>query len=109
MSNCHLVAGRSLIDLVASRLALRAPALRAATALTRPNRSAQRLPCGRRASESYTRAAALVDAILKGALPGNLPVGEPTRFTLAVNLKTAAAFGIIVPPAILVRADKVIE
>src|SRR5262245_25018476 len=47
MSNCHLVAARSLIDLAASRLALRAPALRAATALTRPNRSAQRLPCGR--------------------------------------------------------------
>src|SRR5882757_7735175 len=50
MSNCHLVAARPLIDLVASRLALRAPALRAATALTRPNRSAQRLPCGRRAA-----------------------------------------------------------
>ena len=50
MSNCHLVAGRSLIDLAASRLVLRAPALRAATALTRPNRSAQRLPCGRRAA-----------------------------------------------------------
>jgi len=49
MSNCHLVAGRSLIDLTASRLALRTPALRAATALTRPNRSAQRLPCGRHA------------------------------------------------------------
>src|SRR5262245_8861012 len=49
MSNCHLVAGRSLIDLAASRLALRAPALRAATALTRPDRSAQRLPCGRHA------------------------------------------------------------
>ena len=49
MSNCHLVAARSLIDLAASRLALRAPALRAATALTRPNRSAQRLPCGRHA------------------------------------------------------------
>jgi len=47
MSNCHLVAGRSLIDLVASKLALRAPALRAATALTRPNRSAQRLACRR--------------------------------------------------------------
>src|SRR6516225_3455347 len=47
MGNCHLVAGRSLIDLVASRLALCAPALRAATTLTRPNRSAQRLPCGR--------------------------------------------------------------
>src|SRR5262249_46045610 len=47
MSNCHLVAGRSLIDLAASRLALRAPALRAATALTRPSRSAQRLRSGR--------------------------------------------------------------
>ena len=47
MSNCHVAAGRSLIDLVASRLALRAPALRAAMALTRPNQSAQWLPCGR--------------------------------------------------------------
>src|SRR5215471_8344135 len=47
MSNCDLVAGRSLIALAASRLALGAPALRAATALTRPNRSAQWLPCGR--------------------------------------------------------------
>jgi hypothetical protein len=49
MSNCDFVAGRSLTDLAASRLALRAPALRAATALTRPNRSAQRLPCDRHA------------------------------------------------------------
>src|SRR6266404_4716980 len=56
MSNCHLVAGRSLIDLVASRLALRAPALRAATALTRPNRSAQRLPCGRRTAPTAVTA-----------------------------------------------------
>src|SRR5262245_65087655 len=47
MGNCQLVAVRSLSDLAASRLALRAPALRAATVLTRPNRSAQRLPCGR--------------------------------------------------------------
>src|SRR6516162_11818758 len=47
MSNCHVAAGRSLIDLVASRLALRAPAVRAATALTRPNQSAQWLLCGR--------------------------------------------------------------
>ncbi len=46
VSNCDLVAVRSLIDLVASKLALRAPALRAATALTRPNRSAQHLSCG---------------------------------------------------------------
>jgi hypothetical protein len=47
VSNCDFVAGGSLIDLAASRLALRAPALRAATALTRPNQSGQRLPCGR--------------------------------------------------------------
>ena len=47
MSNCDFVAGGSLIDLATSRLALRAPALRAATALTRPNQSAQWLPCGR--------------------------------------------------------------
>src|SRR5262245_15342712 len=47
MSNCDFVAGRSLIDLVASRLALRAPALRAASALTRPNQSAQWLSSGR--------------------------------------------------------------
>src|SRR5262249_12427975 len=49
MSNCDFVAGGSLIALAPSRLALRAPALRAATALTRPNRPAQRLPCGRHA------------------------------------------------------------
>jgi hypothetical protein len=49
VSNCDFVAGGSLIDLAASRLALRAPALRAATALTRPNQSAQRLPSGRHA------------------------------------------------------------
>jgi len=49
MSNCDFVAGGSLIALATSRLAFRAPALRAATALTRPNRPAQRLPCGRHA------------------------------------------------------------
>jgi hypothetical protein len=49
MSNCDFVAAKSLIDLAASRLALRAPALRAATALTRPDGSAQRLPCSRHA------------------------------------------------------------
>jgi hypothetical protein len=53
LRNCDFVAAKSLIDLVASRLALRAPALRAATALTRPTRSAQRLPSGRHAVPSH--------------------------------------------------------
>jgi len=59
--------------------------------------------------ESYRRAAALTDAILKGARPSDLPVEEPTRFILALNLQTAAALGLTVPSAILVRADRVIE
>ena len=59
--------------------------------------------------ESYRRAAALTDALLKGARPSDLPVEEPTRFILALNLQTAAALGLTIPPAILVRADKVIE
>ena len=59
--------------------------------------------------ESYRRTAALADAILRGRRPADLPVEEPTRFTLALNLKTAAALGIIVPPSILVGANRVIE
>ncbi len=59
--------------------------------------------------DDYRRTAALVGRILKGAVPADLPVEEPTRFTFAVNLKTASAFGITLPPSILVRADEVIE
>ena len=59
--------------------------------------------------ESYRRAAGLTDAILKGAHPADLPVEEPTHFILALNLKTAVALAVTIPPAILVRADRVIE
>jgi putative ABC transport system substrate-binding protein len=59
--------------------------------------------------ETYKRAAAYVDRILKGAKPGELPVQQPTKLELAVNLKTAAALNIKIPQAILVQADQVIQ
>ena len=106
-----LVLNSGLLDRQAARIAALAAARRlpAMYGLRTYAESGGLMAYGPNLDDNWRRAAVFVDKILKGAKPGDLPVEQPTRFELVINLKAAKAIGLTVPQALLLRADEVIQ
>jgi len=102
-SNIFITERRRLVDLAAKK---RLPAV---YGLREFVDTGGLMSYGANPADSFRRAATYVDKILKGAKPGDLPIEQPTKFELVINLKTAKALGLTIPPSLLGRADEVIR
>jgi putative tryptophan/tyrosine transport system substrate-binding protein len=103
LSNMFMVERRRLVDLAAKN---RLPAVYQSKEFVD---AGGLMAYGPSFVDIFRRAATYVDKILKGAKPSDLPVEQPTKFELVINLKTAKTLGLTIPPAVLLRADQVIE